>query len=160
MVSGVDETAPEPKKENVMLGQKPPDIAVCATCPFRKANHGIKHPAGWYKPANLKRLWNGLRTADAPGMTCHSSDPRSNEYGGTKHVPENSVTHECAGALQLIYREFEVLDKLPDIKTYRDSRKSPLTRNGVAHWVWRRLTNSLPGVLPCDNVELPWEQSK
>lgn len=101
-----------------------------------------------------------MRSGDAPGMVCHSSDPNSVNYGSTKVVPETSEKRECAGALQLIYNEFDVLEKHPILKDYKTMRKKPLTRNGVAHWAWRRLTNSLPGVIPCDEVRLPWKQDQ
>lgn len=135
-------------------------LAVCATCPWRKKLQGTKHPAGWYKLANLKRLWNGMRTGAAPGMVCHASDPGSTEYGSTKVVPEGTEKRECAGALQLIYTEIEILNKNPDIKVYRASRTSPMTRDGIGYWLQRYVFGKPPAIQPCEDVGLPWEQEK
>jgi len=121
---------------------------------------GTKHPAGWYKLTNLKRLWNGLRTGKAPGMVCHSSDPGSTEYGNTKTIPETSEKRECGGALQLLYTEFDVLNKTHNIREYASGRVSPLTKGAIAGIVSRKIFGSLPEVIPCDDVGLPWKQEK
>ncbi len=74
---------------------------VCKTCPWRVENHGKTHPAGWYKLANLKRLWAGLRSGRAPGIICHSTDPKNVEYGGDAPIKPGHEA-ECGGALFLL----------------------------------------------------------
>jgi hypothetical protein len=133
-------------------------LSVCATCPWRKKLQGTKHPAGWYKLANIKRLWNGIRTGNAPGMVCHASDPGSVDYGSTKVVPEGTEKRECAGALQLIFTEINILNGHPTIKAYGKTRKSPMTRAGVLYWMERYIFGKPPAVMPCEDVGFPWKQ--
>lgn len=135
-------------------------LAVCATCPWRKQLQGTKHPAGWYKLTNIKRLWNGIRTGNAPGMVCHSSDPGSIEYGSTKVIPENVEKRECAGALQLIYHELHVVQDYTDLKEYRKRRVAPFTKAAIAHWFSRTIFGKPPAIVTCDDVGLPWNQDK
>jgi hypothetical protein len=88
------------------MNDEKPTPRVCATCPWRTANHGKPHPAKWYSIANLRRLWNGLRTAKAPGMICHSTDPKNVEYGGDAPVKPGHEM-ECGGALYLLIQNIE-----------------------------------------------------
>lgn len=76
---------------------------VCDTCPWRVVNHGKRHPGGWYRIANLRRLWAGLRSGRAPGMICHSTDPKNVDYGGCAPVKPGKES-ECGGALYLMIR--------------------------------------------------------
>lgn len=85
------------------------NLTPCGTCPWRTKLHGTKHPAGWYKASNLRRLWNGIRTGKAPGMVCHSTDSRSAEYGSTKAIPGTIEPRECAGVLILVQRHLDDL---------------------------------------------------
>lgn len=141
-----------------MLGVKPPDVSVCATCPFRGSNHGKRHPAKWYTKANLTRIWNGIRLNKAPGMVCHSSDPNSKNYGSIKDVPETAVKHECGGLLQLIYREFTLLNTVKTYKEYQALSTKPFIRGAIAFWANRQMSNNLPNVISCDDVRLPWDK--
>lgn len=138
---------------------KSKDLAVCATCPWRKNLQGTKHPAGWYKLANITRLWNGIRSGNAPGMVCHSSDPDSKDYGSVKTVPETVQKRECAGAIQLVITEINLLNDIGDFKIYKKSRKSPLTRAGLRAVMERVLFRGSPSVIQCDDVSLPWDQN-
>lgn len=108
----------------------------CATCPFLRENQGRPHGAGWYTKKNLVRLWNGLRTGKAPGMVCHSTDPDSPNYGGTKDVKPGHK-RECIGANTLIQRELTTLAKAPSLAAYRKQYPNGLTRAGAIQWVER-----------------------
>lgn len=134
-------------------------IGVCATCPWRKCNHGKPHPAGWYKLANLKRLWNGLRTGNAPGMVCHSTDTRSVEYGSTKAVPECARTTECGGAIFLVIQHVNDCGK-SEWSDYRARHRFPLTKNGLRFWASRALFPPFVPSVTVDDPEavgLPWK---
>ena len=116
-----------------MSAVKPaPVVGVCATCPWRREHHGKPHPAGWYTLANLRRLWNGIRSGAAPGMVCHSTDPASAQYGSTKPVPETATPRECGGALALMYRETKRLGDAASYKEYRAGRKFPMSRPALS----------------------------
>lgn len=108
---------------------------VCATCPFLACNKDKEHPAGWYKAANITRLWNGLRTAKAPGMVCHSSDPSSADYGSTKTVHPDTDRRPCAGALILLIKHCNEAGGAPTIKEYQARHAHPLTRAGLRYWL-------------------------
>lgn len=139
-------------------------VGVCATCPWRLSNQGKRHPAGWYRIANLRRLWNGIRSGDAPGMVCHSTDPKSADYGSTKAVPETAKRGECGGALLIIFRHMEALQQMTP-KEYGAAFPLPMKRGGIGHWLERYLVgnafgNPIPSVT-CDQPEdvgLPWEK--
>lgn len=111
----------------------------CAQCPWRVSNQGKRHPGHWYTLANLKRLWNGLRSAEAPGMTCHPTDPNNPVPDGCPSVPDGADTRECTGSLILITRELLLLEKYGDFKEYRRLRRVGLTRDGVVHWALGRV---------------------
>lgn len=112
---------------------------VCADCPWRISNQGKKpDPGKWYTPANLKRLWNGLkRGAD---MSCHPTDTRMNYYPW-RPVPEGAAAHECAGALTLKQREYQKFQAVcfanPDakgllsFKEYHQHNPNGMTLNGL-----------------------------
>lgn len=100
----------------------------CAACPWLTANHRRRHPEGWYTDANRRRLWNGLRTGDAPGMTCHPTDPLN------QPVRDGICTRECAGAWTLLareWRDFEIATHHgAAMVEYRRGRRLPMTRGG------------------------------
>lgn len=98
----------------------------CAACPWRTVNHRKPHPEGWYTDANRKRLWNGLRTGQAPGMTCHPTDPANQPVG------DSTVTRECAGAWLIIAKEVAALEAAGSVPAYRKGRKLSMTREGLA----------------------------
>ena len=110
----------------------------CAQCPWRMSNRGkrikTKYASyGWYTKKNLQRLWAGLRTGEAPGMTCHPTDPDNERPEDWKEVPKEAKTKECAGALLLIQRELDLFKK--DIKAYAKGRmRKGLSKYGVAWW--------------------------
>lgn len=98
----------------------------CAACPWRTVNHRKPHPEGWYTDANRKRLWNGIRTGAAPGMTCHPTDPQNQPVG------DSTVTRECAGAWLIVAREAHALLEAQSVPLYRKGRKLAMTRSGLA----------------------------
>lgn len=112
----------EPKTERTEID--PPAADPCAACPWRTANHGKPHPDGYYTDANRKRLWAGLRTGDAPGMTCHPTDPEN------QPVKASQRTRECTGAWILLLREQRAFEQSADLRSYQRCRKLALTRDG------------------------------
>ncbi len=125
-------------------------LRVCETCPWLRKNHGLKHPAKWYTKGNIKRLWNGLRTANAPGMVCHSTDPDNADYGGKGNVRPDFRKQECAGALILVIQNVNAVSAgLPQ------PNQPPLTKAGLAHYVSRYLFGGLPAVEDRKDVGLP-----
>lgn len=118
----------------------------CAFCPWRLANQGSKPgPHKFYAPANLKRLWKGLR--DGARMSCHPTDPRMSEFEGYEALAGREVTHECAGALVIVQREFMVFQELAQanpkskktLQLYRKARPHGLTRNGLVAMLERAM---------------------
>lgn len=109
----------------------------CKFCPWRLSNQGQKHPHKFYTPANLKRLWKGLR--DGARMSCHPTDPRMAEFEGYEALADREVTHECSGALVIVQREFMVFQNmaLADpkgkkvLQNYRKARPNGMTRYGL-----------------------------
>lgn len=108
----------------------------CSACPWRLSNQGQPHPHGLYSPSNLKRLWTGLRSGAR--MSCHPTDPRMAEFDGYEKTAEREVTHECAGALVLVQREFMTFQKMGEadpngqtLKRYRRERPNGLSREGL-----------------------------
>ena len=97
----------------------------CAACPWLTANHGRHHPEGWYSEANRRRLWAGLRTGEAPGMTCHPTDPCN------QPVADHVVTKECYGAWLLIAREINAFQAADSWSAYRTGRKLAMTKEGM-----------------------------
>lgn len=128
----------------------------CAHCPWRISNQGKQHPHNFYAKSNLRRLWNGLRTGEAPGMSCHPTDPHMAEYEGYEATADREETHECAGSVILLAREFmrfqaitlDVEDETAAgatlrpqeaLKRYRAEAgaKGALTRDAIAGLLWR-----------------------
>lgn len=103
----------------------PPAPDPCAACPWLTSNHGKKHPGNYYSDANRRRLWKGLRTGDAPGMTCHPTDPEN------QPVKEEQRTRECTGAVVLMQRELNAFEEAVDMTTYRRGRSLAATREGL-----------------------------
>lgn len=125
----------------------------CAHCPWRVSNQGKRHPGHWYTLANLRRLWTGLRTGEAPGMTCHPTDPNNPVPEGCPSVPEGAETRECTGALLLVTRELKLLEKL-DVKPYLKQRgRIGLSRDGLVHWVMGRC--KLGGTIMGTGAKIP-----
>lgn len=103
----------------------PPAESPCAACPWLTANHRRPHPQGYYTDANRRRLWNGLRTGRAPGMTCHPTDPEN------QPVKAAQRTRECAGAVILALRELAACEAGKDLADYRRGRPLAMTRDGL-----------------------------
>ena len=129
-------------------------LRICATCPWRVVNHGKPHKAGWYRLANLKRLWAGLRSGRAPGMICHSTDPKNGEYGGSAPIKPG---HEaaCGGAMFLLLRNVNAAGagKPQPIQP-------PLTKRCMAQLLERHLFEGGLSVIPPENendVGVPWK---
>lgn len=105
----------------------------CKACPWLTKNHRKPHPEGYYTDANRRRLWSGLRTGEAPGMTCHPTDPQN------QPVKESVATHECTGALVLMARELRCIEESLEgdgsIAGYQRGRKYALTREGIGELV-------------------------
>jgi hypothetical protein len=126
-------------------------LRVCQTCPWLKKNHGVKHQAKWYTKANIRRLWNGLRTGKAPGMVCHSTDPNNSDYGGKGTVRPDFEPQECAGALILQIQNVNAISAgLPQ------PHQPPLTKWRLAQLVERHIFGGFPEVEDrADEVGLP-----
>ena len=121
-------------------------LKVCDSCPWLRANHGKPHPAKWYSLANLRRLWNGLRRGKAPGMICHSSDPRSEEYGSTIAVKSNNKPRECAGALVLVIKHINEVNR-DTWPVYRTKwGRFGISLCGLRVWVERYIFGGIPSV--------------
>lgn len=128
----------------------------CAQCPWRLANQGQRHPHGFYTAANLRRLWTGLRTGEAPGMTCHPTDSRMADFAGYEETAARELAHECTGAVTLVAREvmrFQAicfaldsgaLEGTNALKEYRRQAPKGLTRAGLAEVVARFLFGDSP----------------
>jgi hypothetical protein len=110
----------------------------CKFCPWRLANQGSKpDPHRFYTPANLARLWKGLRSGAR--MSCHPTDPRMAEFAGYEALADRESTNECSGALVIVQREFMVFQDLahanPESKKvlqlYRKQRPNGMTREGL-----------------------------
>lgn len=103
----------------------------CDACPWRIANHGQRHPDGWYTARNRDRLWAKLRRGDS--MSCHPTDPRNPVPEGHRAAPEDAKTRECAGALILQQREWMLFQEehAGDVAGYRRARPRGLTREGL-----------------------------
>lgn len=154
------------------LFRRPECASPCATCPWRRENHGKPHADGWYDPKNLRRLWNGIRQGEQ--MICHATDPESIDYGGDREV---SPGHEriCVGALALVQAHVEVIEKiakgLPEGQRtlWRDYRKVAsvpnlrMTMRGVHAHAERIIFGGVFGGVPvprtltdCGTISVPW----
>lgn len=119
-------TANEPAHTKIRRTEvDPPEASPCAACPWLTTNHRRPHPEGYYTDANRRRLWNGLRTGEAPGMTCHPTDPEN------QPVKNDQRTRECAGAAILAQRELRAFEDSEDFAHYRKGRRLAMTREGL-----------------------------
>lgn len=125
----------------------------CVGCPWLIKNHGRRTADGWYTKANLLRLWGGIRTGEAPGMTCHPTDPDNpvSEAGsaqGLKSAPEGAVTRECAGSIIIQQRELDLYQRADgDFSAYRKGRSRAMTREALFHFGMRMVVR-WPGEIP------------
>lgn len=117
---------------------------VCAACPWRRSNQGKPHPHGWYSKRNLRRLWTGLRTGEAPGMTCHPTDSNLLVPDGYREARPDAETVECSGALLLVQRELRIVERMVlaeeigGTREYLRTRRRGLTRAGLMWWIGSR----------------------
>lgn len=126
-------------------------LRVCETCPWLIKNHGKRKPVGWYSKRNLRRLWTGLRTGDAPGMICHSTDPDADGYGGHANIKPGR-TSECGGAITLILMNMNAI-----AEGKPQPIQSPLRRNVIARFVERFLIGQAPEVEDrSSEIGVPW----
>ncbi len=143
----------EPRRTKIVADRQ----TACEACPWRIANRGRRTSGGWYTLANLRRLWNGLRSGAAPGMTCHQTDPVNPPSDDGRRAPAGTETKECAGALLLVAREIAVLNRLANthgvrgLDEYRRRRPKGLTKHGIIAWA----TRSTFGGTPFGGIKLP-----
>ena len=78
----------------------------CAQCPWRRANHGKRHFAGFYTKRNLRRLWNQIRRGGGR-QSCHITDPGHPDHvrAGAKEDRGKKKPEECFGSLIIVQRE-------------------------------------------------------
>ena len=141
---------PDERAIGVHRGQTT-DRAPCSDCPWRLSNHGKRHPGGFFRKDNLRRLWNQIRKGG--GMqTCHPTDPSHpdhRKYGGAK---EDADTLECIGSVVLVTREMLHAARLGKSNTTVDVtgaelylKQSParkgLTRAGL---LWAAVVRTIP----------------
>lgn len=141
----------------------------CAQCPWRLSNQGQPHPHGFYSKRNLARLWAGLRSSRAPGMTCHPTDPSMAEFEGYEDTADREVTLECRGSVILMVREVmrfqaichrvEASGEVPigeALRRYRAEAPKGFTRNGLAEIVGRFLFGGTPLAreIQCDSNQV------
>jgi len=132
------------KRKSIVADQS----RACDACPWRKSNQGKRTSGGWYTKRNLRRLWAGLRTGEAPGMTCHPTDPDNPPSDAGAQAPEDAQTKECYGSVLLVVRELKVAEGLHaehqerTAQVYRKVRPKGLTRAGIAHWIFRFAVNA------------------
>lgn len=112
----------------------------CEHCPWRIANHGKPTPWGFYRAANLSRLWNQIRRGGHP-QGCHPTDPSHPDHVAAGAKP-GATPQECPGSVILVYREFEKLEAFGNgtitnqaISTYLKTEKTGLTKSGNAYWL-------------------------
>ena len=55
------ETAKKPEPSIAVHAGQTSDREPCSDCPWRIANHGRRHPGGFFRKDNLRRLWNQIR---------------------------------------------------------------------------------------------------
>lgn len=120
----------------------------CDQCPWRTANQGSPNdPHDFYTPANLARLWKGLREGER--MSCHPTDSRMAEFEGYEHTADLGLLSECTGSLILAQRELWKFQQIceadpapPNGKAeaiYRKANPKGLTRRGMIANVERLL---------------------
>jgi hypothetical protein len=127
----------------------PAKTTPCSACPWRTANHGNRHPGGWYTKANRRRLWAGMRRGEA--MTCHPTDPANPVPEGWPCPPADTVTRECAGFQILVMREMSLIERMVKsiparlvFAQYRRIRPRGLTRQGMEATIARQFLSGTP----------------
>lgn len=133
------------------MKRAPCNPKACSGCPWRvsvreQAARGERpDPHGFYERRNIRRLWDGLRKGDAPGMSCHPTDERMADFDGFA-PPEGAEFRECTGSLIVMQREMKLLEAEMVDKTASNpigeyqrkrGRGGALTRSGIAGFMDR-----------------------
>lgn len=105
----------------------------CLECPWRRSNHGKRTAGGFYTKRNLRRLWTGIRTGKAPGMSCHVADERGCKATDADAPADLGAESSavCQGALVLMARELHLLSALGQDR-YQALPGPRLTSTGAA----------------------------
>ena len=82
----------------------------CEQCPWRTANHGKRHPGGFYRKDNLRRLWNQIRKGGI--QSCHPTDPTHEDHRQYAGAKPGAKPLECIGSVILVLREMRYADTL------------------------------------------------
>jgi len=115
----------------------------CDQCPWRLANQGKRHPFGFYAKANLRRLWNQVRSGGRP-QSCHLTDPTHPEHVAVGAKP-GATPRECPGSIVLIKREIRAMADEAGVigpestERYLATRKRGIPRRGILYWVVQRI---------------------
>lgn len=97
----------------------------CENCPWRKTNHGRRHPGGFFTKANRQRLWNQIRGGGGI-QSCHMTDPSHPDH--VAHgTPEHATAMECCGSVVLVVRE---LNRLKELSRPTATQPDEITRAG------------------------------
>jgi len=83
----------------------------CEQCPWRVANHGKRHPGGFYRKDNLRRLWNQIRKGGRL-QSCHPTDAGHADHRKYAGAKPDAKPLECIGSVILILREMRYADTL------------------------------------------------
>lgn len=83
----------------------------CDECPWRVANQGKRHPGGFYRKDNLRRLWNQIRKGGGI-QTCHPTDAAHADHRKYSGAKPGATPRECTGSVILILRELRYADTL------------------------------------------------
>ena len=117
----------------------------CELCPWRVANHGKRHPGGFYRKDNVRRLWNQIRRGGRL-QSCHPTDPSHPDHREHAGAKPGSKPLECTGSVILILREMRYADTLDGDTTPGDlsptdfdrymavtAKRKGLTRDGLLY---------------------------
>lgn len=83
----------------------------CNECPWRVANHGRRHPGGFYRKDNLRRLWNQVRKGGGI-QSCHPTDASHADHRKYAGAKPGATALECVGSVILVLRELRYADTL------------------------------------------------
>jgi len=83
----------------------------CEQYPWQIANHGKRHPGGFYRKDNLRRLWNQIRKGGGT-QSCHPTDPSHQDHRQYAGAKPGARPLECLGSVILVLREMRYADTL------------------------------------------------
>ena len=125
----------------------PATPVMCPGCPWRRSNHGKRHPGGFYRKDNLRRLWNQIRRGQAQ-QSCHLTDASHPDHVAAG-APENATPRECTGSIVLVIRELDKIKAIaggPDaeitpehVNEYLAGNRRGLTWDGLVYWMLQRI---------------------